>query len=89
MANLIDVVDETLLCAGLKCSTADVVDHSLILKNASLEREGLSVGDPIDVERLQVLQVFLSVLRANHAITEFKERIPWPRRRFYLNMFIY
>lgn len=57
------------------------IDHRCFIKGISKSEESF------EMDVLQTLQGYVNVIRANHVIMPFTERVPWPFWRFYLNKF--
>lgn len=71
----IDMVYVSLRCAYLRYMTNDEVDHNQRQVTNALDQRGLRVGELFGTDCFRTIQRLVTVVRANHAIVLFTERI--------------
>lgn len=83
----VGTVDETLGRVCIRSRTEDEADYRLRQRTSILEQEDLSVGELIEMERLEFLHGCVNALRANQLVVLFSERIPSPSWYIFLKTF--
>lgn len=79
-------VEEILECVSLQWTTGNKMDHRVGRDTGALKNEDVSAEGWFPMESLETLKGSVKVCGTDHAVETFLERIPWPLRRFYVNL---